>query len=348
MSIFLKEIKEQPKALRMLVSNYSNKDISEIKRASDLISKQKIVIFTGMGTSYFVPLFIRDKISSTIKMLNIEAGELFHYNISLIHKNEPIVIISQSGESIEIKNITNSIKDQAKIIAITNNLSSTLSSNSEVKLPLYSGEESSISNKTYTNTLAILYLLAHNIMGSNLLNIYDELKFTSDAMERYFSDNSNIKLIEEYAKFLTPLETIHFIGRGPNLVSAYQAALIFMEGAKCHAHGFSAGSFRHGPIELSKRNHHVIIFAPEGKTYQLNLSLAEELISYGSKILLLTNSKYKNRNKNLRIIYLPAKHEDSFAFLAAIAFEILLVFTAQLRGYTAGEFDISQKITNRE
>ena len=81
MSIFLKEIKEQPKALRMLVSNYSNKGISEIKRASDLISKQKIVIFTGMGTSYFVPLFIRDKISSKVKMLNIEAGELFHYNL---------------------------------------------------------------------------------------------------------------------------------------------------------------------------------------------------------------------------------------------------------------------------
>ena len=126
------------------------------------------------------------------------------------------------------------------------------------------------------------------------------------------------------------------------------ASLIFMEGAKCYAHGFPAGAFRHGPIELSKRNHRAIVFAPEGKTYQLNVSLAEELISYGSKVLLITNSQYKSNHEGLRIIYLQAEHEEGFAFLAAIVFEMLLFFTAQLRGYTAGEFDVAQKITDRE
>lgn len=348
MSSFLEEIREQPEALRVLVSNYSTKDISRIRIASDLILKHKTVIFTGMGTSYFVPLFIRDKICSIVKMLNIDAGELFHYNLSLTKRNEPIVVISQSGESVEVKNIVNSIKGKAKIIAITNDLLSTLGANSEVSLPLYAGRELSISNKTYTNTLAILELLAHNMVGNDLSNVYDGFNSTADAMERYLSDDSNIEMIKQCSRFLTPLETVHFVGRGPNLVSAYQAGLIFMEGASCYAHGFSAGSFRHGPIELSKRNHRAIIFAPEGKTYQLNVSLAEELVSYGSKVLLMTNSQYKKEQGNIRTIHIPAKTEESFAYLVAVVFEVLLVFTAQLRGYVAGDFDIAHKITDRE
>jgi len=348
MSKFLEEIQKQPEVLRTLVSNYSNKDISKIEVASDLLLGQKNVIFTGMGTSYFAPMFIRDKIASKINMLNIDAGELFHYNLPLVKKNEAIVIISQSGKSIEVRNIINFIEDKAKVIAITNNIFSPLGANSYVTLPLYSGEEVSITSKTYTNTLAILYLLANNIVGNNLSAVYEDLNSISDAMESYLSDNSNMKMIKQCSEFLAPLETAHFVGRGPNVVSAYQASLIFMEGAKCYSSGFSAGEFRHGPIELSKKNHRAIIFAPEGKTYQLNVSLAEELISYGSKVLLMTNSQYKNNHEHLRIIHVKAKHEEGFAFLAAVVFEMLLFFTAVLRGYSAGQFDVAQKITERE
>jgi glucosamine--fructose-6-phosphate aminotransferase (isomerizing) len=348
MSNFLKEIKEQPEALKKLVSRYSTKDIFAVKISSDLLLKQKTVIFTGMGASYYSPLFIRDKISSLIKMLNVEAGELFHYNLSLIKKDDPIVIISQSGESIEIKNIVDSIKDRAKIIAITNNILSTLGTSGEVLLPLYAGSELSISNKTYTNTLAVLELLAHSMIGGDFSKIYDRLNSTAEAMEKYLSDDSNIEVIKEYSKFLVPLETAHFIGRGPNLVSAYQAGLIFMEGAKCYAHGFSAGAFRHGPMELSRRNHRAIIFAPEGTTYDLNTSLTEELILYGSRILLVTNGQYRKEHENIRIIHIPAKSEESFAYLAAVVFEMLLVYVSRLRGYIAGHFDIAQKITTRE
>ncbi len=348
MSEFLQEIKKQPNALRNLVEAYSSENYQEnIRKVAQSIKDSGKVIFSGMGSSYFAPYFVRDTISRFASVINIEAGELLHHNLGLINKNDPLILISQSGESIEVVKLVEIIGGDANIIGITNDLQSTLGKGSQKVLPLHSGSEKSISNKSYTNTLAILHLLSSFISGSGPKAL-DALKSIASQMDRFLSDKATSDTLKEVAGFLLPSDFIHFIGRGPQTASAYQAALIHMEGAKCHAHGFSSGAFRHGPMELCGPDHRAVIFAPRGKFYEKLTNLATDLISYGSKVVLLNHGDFKSEAPNFRSISISADNELSFTFLATLAFELMLVYVAESRGYTAGVFNVGQKITRKD
>ncbi len=348
MSEFLKEIRNQPDALHNLIDAYLHEDNQEkiLKIARTIKDSQK-VIFSGMGSSYYAPFFVRDQISRFASVINIEAGELLHHNLGMITKNDPLILISQSGESIEIVQLIEKTDVGAQIIGITNDIKSTLGKGSHILLPLHSGSEKSISNKSYTNTLAILHLLSSFISGSGPKAL-DALKSTSSQMDRFLSTEDNFDTLKEIAEFLSPADFIHFIGRGPQTASAYQAALIHMEGARTHAHGFSSGAFRHGPLELCGPDHRAVIFAPQGMFYNKLTDLATDLINYGSKVVLIDQGDFKSEAPNFRSITISANNELSFTFQATLAFELMLIYVAESRGYTAGVFNVSQKITRKD
>ena len=348
MSDFLQEIRNQPNALSNLIDAYSSEDYQgKILKVAHTIKDRKKVIFSGMGSSYYAPFFARDKISPFATVVNIEAGELLHHNLGMITKNDPLILISQSGESIEVAQLVEKTDINAQIIGVTNDIESTLGKGSHILLPLHSGSEKSISNKSYTNTLAILHLLCSFLPGSGPKAL-DALKSTVSQMDRFLSTEGNFDTLKEIAEFLSPADFIHFIGRGPQTASAYQAALIHMEGARTYAHGFSSGAFRHGPLELCGPDHRAVIFAPQGKFYKKLTDLATDLNNYGSKVVLIDHGDFKSEASNFRSIAISADNELSFTFQATLAFEIMLIYVAESRGYTAGVFNVGQKITRKD
>jgi fructoselysine-6-P-deglycase FrlB-like protein len=173
-------------------------------------------------------------------------------------------------------------------------------------------------------------------------------------MSAFLKDDKAMKDIKACADFLTPADSLHFISRGPNVATAYQAALIFSEGAKCFTTGFTGGGFRHGPMELSTGEYRGVVFAPEGRTSGLTTAMAHEIAENGeqARVVLVTNGKGQSgtmeQPSGLRTVNLPSCEEHHFAFHAALFFELLLVHVAEKRGLTAGVFSVGSKITAKE
>lgn len=350
MSNFLREIREQPLALRRLVDEYREKYVRVLQEIADEYSakKYKKLIFTGMGTSYFSPLIIEHKLSEIgIDSVIYEAGELLHYNLSAIRKDSLLIAISQSGESIETKKVVERVKKKVKIISITNNLESYMARNSDYILPLCAGHEESITNKTYTNTLALLFMLLSVLVKKNIKETEDKIVRCSTYLEEFLKTEQ--KKIRQIASFFKSTVFLHFISRGPSMAAAYQAALIFNEGVRLYTDALPAGSFRHGPFELVGEGHCAVFLVPKGRTYTLLMKMAKEVSKLGSKILLLTNEEEKDMNANVyQLVLKPLIEEEYFSIIVSVLLELLLIKMAKDRGIEPGKFERGNKITSRE
>ena len=105
---FQREIKEQGEALRRMVEFYRNGGRPLMRQWKTMLKNTRgNLLFTGMGTSHYSPLVIKYLLASKGIMASIfEAGELLHYELDVVRRDDLMVLISQSGESIETVSYT--------------------------------------------------------------------------------------------------------------------------------------------------------------------------------------------------------------------------------------------------
>ncbi|OGG05169.1 MAG: hypothetical protein A3F83_08460 [Candidatus Glassbacteria bacterium RIFCSPLOWO2_12_FULL_58_11] len=338
MTRFLDEVDSQPAALLELAGFYRAAGAPLLKEWEKLLGRHSSLAFIGMGTSELAACLVLDALASLGKSVTIhDAGEYLHYLLEYSSRDRLYVLISQSGASAETDKVCRALAGVAPRVVLANEEKSPMALAADLFLPLKAGAERSISNKTYLNTLALLYLLA----GGGL----DKL----EAVAGYLGHSCSEKEVSAAAEFLRPAESIHFIARGPALAAARQMALTFMEGAKCHGTAFAAGAFRHGPFEVLGENHRAVCLAPQGKTSALTLAMAREMASRGSRVVLLTDLEEIPEEDNLCVIRVKSFGEERLFPLALVVLQgHLLHHVAALRGYEAGVFRVVSKVTTVE
>lgn len=342
MSAFYDEILTQPDRLSDVLLHYEENDFREIYEVAELLKSGSHVYFAGMGTSLNVVTAVMARLAEKIKISMIEAGELLEMP-ELITPQDVLVLISQSGESVEIHRALTLYRGRCKIVGITNQPGAILAKKSDCTLLLHAGEEKSITNKTFTNTLAVLYMVEAAVTGRSVKKLAAELRENVPEMKRILENRA--EEIRDWAAWLQPADVIHFIGAGHGALSlARQAGLIFMEGAGCAARAFSTGGFRHGPIEICSERHRAVIFLSDTQSREKTLDLVREMEYYGSKVIVVSNQNAMFTHPFL----IENATEECYVMQAALFMELLLVNVAELRGITAGEFHITNKICKKE
>lgn len=346
---FLDEILQNSTALRNMIGFYRTESGARLlENAARLASRRpRSLAFAGMGTSEFVPIAVRDYLSDRFPAPVViwEAGELLHHGIDGVRSDDVVVAISQSGESIETRSVVERLRELRALITITNNPESTMARVAKLNLPMLAGEEASISNKTYVNSLAVVLLLSRALAGEDIATALDGIMEAARKMDTFASDRRGE--IERAAELLRDARTVYFVSRGPAMAAARQAALTFQEGAHVFTTAMPGGSMRHGPFEIVGSGHHAIMFAPEGHGGDLVRSMAREMAELGSKVVLMTAVELEGHRNMVSIVLKPGSPE-LFSLACAVPQELLLVRMASDRGWTAGVFRCGGKVTSRE
>lgn len=339
---FFKEILQQPSALQTLLECQAKKDFESLREACRLLDGAQRIILTGMGTSFYAPLVMLDSFMCR-NVIHLEAGELYEYHRELLAPGTVLLMISQSGESVEIKRILACIPEGCQVIGIINDPASTLAAQADCVLLLNAGIECTITNRTFTNTLALLELLV--CPHAERAALCRELVHTSEQMEEYLKDPAIESAAEHAADTLLPANQAYFIGRGSiGQVCALQSALIFTEGAHCAARGLTTGMFHHGPMEICDENLRAVMFVQDDIYREKTIMLCEQMASHGGHVVLIGSAG----PQSVATIPIPHSSIRSFPYLAILASEILLVATAEKRGREAGHFLIGHKITTED
>ncbi|MBS7614644.1 SIS domain-containing protein [Candidatus Bathyarchaeota archaeon] len=342
------EIEEQGEALRNLISFYGQEGNRLLKKWKKMLSKMYgNLLFSGMGTSFFSPLIIKPLLASRGIMASIyEAGELLHYELKAVHKKDLIVLISQSGESIETCKVAEKLKNTCPIVVIVNNEDSTLAGYGDLVLPMVAGEEKSITTKTYTNTLGLLNMMGVTAVCDNLEKELNNLKEASFQMDSFLE--SRAEEVDFAVKKLENVNVINFLSRGPSMAGAFQGALTFMEGARITALAMPCGSFRHGSFELVREGHHAIVYVPSSQTGRLVIKMISEMTNKGSRIVAFSANTIRIKRNEAFEITFPKTNDRHLPIAAATPQELMLDKIASLRGLTCGIFQYGSKITKVE
>ena len=334
---FYSEIKQQPAALRTTLAAYAENDFDLIKQAIRLIASAPALVMSGMGTSYNVCLCALKGLSNIQRVNAVPSYQLLQDDLAGIKEEDMLLLISQSGESAEIIEICKRLDGKNPIIAITNDLNSSLAKAACLVLPLYCGEEKSITNSTFTATLAILQLMCACAEGKDLDALKAELIEASYEAERFLSNEEKVFAL---ADSLDGIDRLHFIGRsGLEMSIVEQAALTFKEGANINAHSFSVGAFRHGPMELCGKDHVAVLYVSDTESAEAAQRLAERMRANGSHVISISNKAFDGEG-----LFIEAQSPEAFAAVAAIINEMLIVRAADRRGKEAGIFTIAGKI----
>jgi glucosamine--fructose-6-phosphate aminotransferase (isomerizing) len=102
-------------------------------------------------------------------------------------------------------------------------------------------------------------------------------------------------------------------------------------------------SFRHGPVEVVDDRFRAFVFAPQGKTRELNLGLARDLARFGAKIQLIG----PRSTESMRGVYsceLPEVPEMLAPLFEIVPLQAAALRTAQLRGIPPGSFRYAPQV----
>jgi glucosamine--fructose-6-phosphate aminotransferase (isomerizing) len=191
-----------------------------------------------MGSSYFAPLTL---FYSGITINPQIASEYYYY---LSKDILPLgVLISQSGESSET--VWN-LEKFYEVTSITNNPQSTLATAKKTKnaVMMYAGEEKFSSTKTYVNTLLTLYCGFGIDTGGAIQIIMKNFSIYQNIAKQHAFDIS--KYINTHK-----IKGLYVLGSGPNIGTAYEAALTLSETTKLSWIGMPVAQYDHGPKETA-------------------------------------------------------------------------------------------------
>lgn len=350
MTAMMEEVTQQPAALSGLRKYYTSPGAIPAKALRKLVRHwPPTVVFTGMGSSLFAAYPAQAYLTSLgIRAIVWETAELLHHHLKFLGPDTLLVAVSQSGETVEIARLLESLPEKVGVVAVANVEASTLARRGGLLLPMMAGRQTSVSTKTYTCAVAVLMYLAFAIARRPQRFLTQTLIRAIEAQEKIL-DRHEV-LTPPTVEFFNDPSYVALMSRGADLASVYQGALMFKEVVRLGAEPISAAQFRHGPIEIINPSHRYVIFAREGqqsKTGKFLLKLAYDIRSHGGRVLLLTDMPFEDIT-NVRLIPVEPMRLGLGTLADSVHIQLLAHDLALRAGREPGKFWIAEDVTREE
>jgi len=280
--IYELECREQPERLAKLLQAYREDSVirEELNQLSAMARPQGPVLFAGMGASYCSSIAgVVHLQSHGRSSFAVDASEWLHYSETW-DQAALSMLVTTSGESAELVKLCQKAASRP-LGLICNNDKSACWSLVQHKLPILAGPEYGNATKTYTNATAACIVLASHIVGHSWQNDVQEVLHSFSA-----SLESALSRKDEMEAFCRGAANIELVGRGAAYGAAIMGALCIREMTANRAAPHSGGGFRHGPILDVNGSHVALIFAL-GRTANLGVTLAQDCLNRGGKVILV-------------------------------------------------------------
>ncbi|HFI0621278.1 TPA: glutamine--fructose-6-phosphate transaminase (isomerizing) [Streptococcus suis] len=330
----LKEIDEQPTVMRKLISAYTNEE-GKVTVDADIIKavqEADRIYILAAGTSYHAGFASKDfleKLTDTPVELGISSE--WGYNMPLLSKKPLFVMISQSGETADSRQVLVKANEMGiPSLTVTNVPGSTLSREATYTMLLHAGPEIAVaSTKAYTAQIATLAILAKAVGDANgnayakEFDLVHELSIVAQSIEASLSEKDVIA--EKVEKLLSTTRNAFYIGRGSDYYVSMEASLKLKEISYIQCEGFAAGELKHGTISLIEDGVPVLaLISNHPHLASHTRGNIQEVVARGANVLTIVDEAVAKEDDDITVTTVHP-------FLSAIA----MVVPTQLIAYYA-------------
>ncbi len=341
----LKEIHEQPRAVRDTLRGRVSDDLSRVElpelglEDEDIQAIDRIHI-VACGTSWHAGLVGKAAIEAFARIpVNVEIASEYRYSDPIVTDNTLVITITQSGETADTLAAMREMKKRGvRVVAITNVVGSSAAREADSTIITWAGPEIAVaSTKAYTTQLVALYLLAVRF-GLSRGTLAEEkarevLAALDDLPQVVEQVLDTAPQIESFAKRYKDAHDTFFIGRGIDYAVSLEGALKLKEISYIHAEAYAAGELKHGTLALITDGVPVIALAMQSELYEKTLSNIVEVKARGAFVLGLTWVGNEDLEKTVdEVIYLPKTMPLLAPVAAVIPLQLLAYYAAVARG----------------
>jgi len=341
----LKEIHEQPRALKDTLSGRINPEgtsivLNEINMSREQIRNISKIFISACGTAYHAGLVGKQIIERLVRVpVEIDIASEFRYRNPLVDKNSLVIVVSQSGETADtLAALRESKRKGARTLAVTNVVDSSIAREADDIIYTWAGPEIAVaSTKAYTTQLICMYLIGlylaqqrGTIPQSEARTIIKELKKLSDKV-KVILENSHI--IDQFVQDYRLSRSAFFIGRGLDYTVAMEGALKLKEISYIHAEAYAAGELKHGTLALIVEGVPVIALATQQDLFEKMVSNIKEVKARDATVIALAMSGIKDIEKVVdHVLEIPNTHPLLAPVLAVVPLQLLAYRMAVARG----------------
>ena len=296
-----KEIHEQPEAvgatLADRVDSHGHLALDEVRIPVHVLRSVDKVIMIGCGTASYAGQVARYAIEHWCRIpVEVELSSEFRYRDPVVTEKTLVVAISQSGETMDtIQAIRHAREQGAKVVAVVNTPSSTISRESDAVVLTHAGPEIAVaSTKAFTAQVAACYILGlylaqvrGNKYADEIADYMDKLAEVPAKIERVLERGEAVR---QFARTMAGATSVIYLGRHVGFPVAMEGALKLKEICYIHAEGFAAGELKHGPIALVDEGQPVIVIVPTPRRPELHnkvLANIEEVRARGARTIVV-------------------------------------------------------------
>ena len=268
--------------------------LSAVIDHKERLLKARRFVIVACGTSWHAGLIGKQLIESFCRIpVEVEYASEFRYRDPVIHEDDVVIAISQSGETADTLAAIELAKEKgAFIYGICNAVGSSIPRITDTGSYIHVGPEIGVaSTKAFTGQVTVLTMLAltlakekGSMADEKYLEVIRELTVIPAKIKKILISNPKIA---ELSRIFTYAHNFLYLGRGYSFPVALEGALKLKEISYIHAEGYPAAEMKHGPIALIDAEMPVVVVATHNAMYEKIMSNIQEIKARKGKVIAL-------------------------------------------------------------
>ena len=342
----LKEIMEQPEALRRAISPRIKDGrviFDYLKLPVEKMREFTRICIVACGASYHVGMIGKYNLEHLLRR-NVEVvlASEFRYSDPIVDDKSLVIVISQSGETLDTMAALREAKKRGGyILSIVNVVGSSIARESDDVLYTWAGPEIAVATtKAYSTQLAVLDMIGlafGEALGTVKKEEYDEavaeLQKLPEKMEQFLASES-CEAIPKYASQYFNHNSVFFIGRNLDYALGLEGSLKLKEISYIHSEAYASGELKHGTISLIEDGTLVIALGTYAPLFDKAMSNVVEVKARGADVLALATESHRGEMAKTveNVITIPDTAQMLLPSLGVVPLQLLAYYIALQRG----------------
>ena len=339
-----KEILEQPEAIRRTVSPRIQDGrivLDDVTLAAEELEEVSRIFMIACGSSYHVGVVSKYNWERLLRRpVEVSLASEFRYSDPLVDEKSLVIVISQSGETLDTMAAMREAKRRgARTLAVVNVVGSSIAREADDVLYTWAGPEIAVATtKAYSTQLVLMDLIGlylADLLGTVDRDEYDwileDIQLLPEKMEQVLA---RLDDVQYFASRYFNHPSVFYIGRNLDYAMGLEGSLKLKEISYIHSEAYASGELKHGTISLIEEGTLVVALGTYAPLFEKTMSNIVEVKARGAEVLAVTTERFRASMEKAAdgTVAVPDTHPILQPSLGVVPLQLFAYYVALQRG----------------